>query len=685
MTRKLTIRSKLAAALAIPLVGVAAAVIRQVADAQGSTEADPTVVIAAGGGVVFFTLFILWLANRMITRPLRALADEAQAMANERLADAVASVLASEPDEDFTPPELDPIAVHGGAEITGVVDALNAVQASALELAVEQALLRRTVSDSFVNLGRRNQNLLARQLELISKLETDETDAKTLEALFQLDHLATRMRRNAESLLVLAGEEPPRQWTKPVHIGDVVRAAMGEVEQYHRVRIHPGSDDTTIAGRAVTDISHLLAELLENALTFSPPTSNVDLYARHGDDGYFLVTINDDGIGMQPDDMERANARLATPEVFTIAPSRYLGYFVVANLAARHRVRVQLATAPSGGVTVSVWLPPTLLADGVVTTAAASLPPVEALVVDEVVQPEAATIVIPEPAPVVFEPEPAPVVYQTEPVAYVAELEPEPVAYEPPPAPEPEPEPVPEPQAEAEPVQTMSARGAFAALLFERPRASEAKEAADAIPNTPDESEPSFDDAESEGEPEAQPVEAAAAAVGADDLAATLAQAAPIYDDLLPRYEAPVAKQRGRRGRKGPRVAEVPDQVMRIAAAAPAPPPPLPAPIEPTPTAMLAPASNFEMPTPGTPAPEPIPAYAPMNAFGELAAVAEAPALPRRGHTNSGRQSVPEPVAAPEEDAPAEAAETSRNYALFAAFRAATDLGRADAGQGGGS
>ncbi|MGQ0825343.1 MAG: sensor histidine kinase [Actinomycetota bacterium] len=654
MTRKLTIRSKLAAALAVPLLAVAALVARQVADSQDTTEGTPTILIGAGVGVLALTLLLFWLANRMITQPLRTFADEAQAMATERLPEAVDAVRSSPADMEFSAPRLEPIVMRGGTELTAAVDALNAVQASALGLAVEQAVLRRNVSDSFVNLGRRNQNLLARQIDLISKLEADETDADTLEALFQLDHLATRMRRNAESLLVLAGQEPPRLWNKPVGIGDVVRAAMGEVEHYARVRLHPSSDDTTIAGAAVTDVSHLLAELLENALTFSPPDSTVDLYARHGDDGY-LVTITDDGIGMPTEDMERANARLRTSEVFAIAPSRYLGHYVVANLAARHDIRVQLSPSPSGGVLATVVLSPSVLASGApVATrrAAAAFVPVRETALDAVVSPE--PIVIPDPEPLVrSEPEPLP-----EPAAVA-------------PAPGPDPEPVPAPPVAPATVPTMGARGAFAALLFERPSASEPHDEAptDVLPEPEPEPEPA---AAAVAEPAPEPVEG----IDQDALAATLSGAAPIQDDLLPRYEALAPPRRnGRRGRKaGPRVAEVPAQVMRIAAAAP----PLP------------PAPVAEAPVePGAPGPAAAPGEAPtyaVRAFGDIAAAPSAPSLPRRADATTTRAPVPEPVAAPDEDAPAEsAAEMSRNYALFAAFRAATDLGRADAGHGGGS
>ena len=202
-----------------------------------------------------------------------------------------------------------PSAVKTRDEVGDVAEALNTVQETALELAVEQAVLRRNIADSFVNLGRRNQNLLGRQLDFITELESNETDPDTLASLFRLDHLATRMRRNAESLLVLAGIDPPRRWSAPVRLNDVIRAALGEVEDYQRVSV-AGVEPATVVGSAAADLAHLIAEFVENALTFSPPDQNVEIRGRHIDAGYTLAII-DNGFGMAPDDIERANRRLA--------------------------------------------------------------------------------------------------------------------------------------------------------------------------------------------------------------------------------------------------------------------------------------------------------------------------------------------------------------------------------------
>jgi signal transduction histidine kinase len=304
-------------------------------------------------------ILVTWLVSRSITRPLRSLTGQATAMADHRLPEAVLDILDTPLGEDVEVPEVDPVAVHTRDEVSDVAEALNTVQDSALDLAVEQAVLRRNIADSFVNLGRRNQNLLGRQLDFITELETNETNPDTLSNLFRLDHLATRMRRNAESLLVLAGVEPPRKWAAPVRLTDVIRAALGEVEDYQRVTVR-GVEPATIVGAAAADLAHLLAELIENALVFSPPDQTVDIRGRTRHDGYTLAVI-DSGLGMPPADIEAANRRLAGEESFTIAPSKYLGHYVAGNLAARHGIIVHLDNSPGNGITATVRLPGSLL------------------------------------------------------------------------------------------------------------------------------------------------------------------------------------------------------------------------------------------------------------------------------------------------------------------------------------
>jgi signal transduction histidine kinase len=330
------------------------------------------------GAAVVLTVVV----SLSITRPLRSLMRQAKEMADRRLPGAVTEILDTPLGDDVVVPTVAPVRVATRDEVADVADALNTVQDSALDLAVEQAVLRRNIADSFVNLGRRNQNLLGRQLDFITELETNETDADALASLFRLDHLATRMRRNAESLLVLAGIEPPRQWAAPVQLSDVIRAALGEVEDYQRVTVR-GLEPATVLGSAAADLAHLLAELVENAIVFSPPDQTVEIRGAHRAaysperPGYTLAIV-DVGLGMPPHDIAASNRRLAGVESFTIAPSKYLGHYVAGNLAARHGIGVQLQSSPGYGVTVTVDLPPGLFttdAHNLSTPAATPRPP----------------------------------------------------------------------------------------------------------------------------------------------------------------------------------------------------------------------------------------------------------------------------------------------------------------------
>lgn len=326
-----------------------------------AADSRKTQFLALAGGVVALALIVSWLASRSITRPLRRLRIEADEMATERLPRALRQILETPLGDDVVVPELDPIEVRTRDEVREVVQVLNDVQERSLALAADQAVLRRNIADSFVNLGRRNQNLLDRQLAFITELEESETEPEELESLFRLDHLATRMRRNAESLLVLAGVESPRQWSEPLDVDDVVRASLGEVEDYQRVDVRH-LDDVRVAGEAASALSHVLAELIENALQFSPPHASVELKGRTDGDGY-LLAVEDDGIGMSGEELERANLRLSGEESYTVAPSRYLGHYVAGNLAQRFGIVVRLQDRPAGGVTATVRVPTSLLSD----------------------------------------------------------------------------------------------------------------------------------------------------------------------------------------------------------------------------------------------------------------------------------------------------------------------------------
>ena len=313
-----------------------------------------------------------WLVARSITRPLRSLTHQAKEMAEQRLPTAVREILETPLGQDVAVPHVVPVTVKSRDEVTDVSEALNTVQESALDLAVEQAVLRRNIADSIVNLGRRNQNLLGRQLDFITELERNEADPDTLASLFRLDHLATRMRRNAESLLVLAGVEPPRTWVASVRMSDVIRAALGEVEDYQRIRVE-AVEPAMVVGSATADLAHLLAELLENALTFSPPDAYVTVRGGWHSGHRFRLAVIDGGLGMAPAALDLANRRLAGAESFTVAPSRYLGHYVAGNLAARHGIGIRLEPGQAQGTVATVDLPAELV------TAVESAPEPQAL------------------------------------------------------------------------------------------------------------------------------------------------------------------------------------------------------------------------------------------------------------------------------------------------------------------
>ncbi len=298
-------------------------------------------------------------ASRSIIRPLEALSKEADEMATRRLPDAVERLERSTDEEPAEPKAARP-PDRASAEIRVVADSFNRVQHTAFTIASKHALIRRNTTESLANLGRRNQNLVRRQLGLISKFEHDELDPSALANLFDLDHLATRMRRNAESLLVLVGKQNPRRWSEPMPIIDVIRAALSEVEDYRRVTLRR-VDDALVVGAVASEVAHLLAELIENGLSFSPPDADVEVYARRNGSEYLLAVV-DQGVGMSEDAIALANARLAGDEHFLVAPTRFLGHFVVGGLARGLGAHVELSRSPVQGITARVTLPSDVLA-----------------------------------------------------------------------------------------------------------------------------------------------------------------------------------------------------------------------------------------------------------------------------------------------------------------------------------
>ncbi|MER7718062.1 nitrate- and nitrite sensing domain-containing protein [Streptomyces flaveolus] len=295
-----------------------------------------------------------FVVARSMIRSLRRLEETATKVAQDRLPELVKQLSETDPQDVDT--SVESVGVHSRDEIGRVAAAFDDVHREAVRLAAEQALLRGNVNAMFTNLSRRSQGLIQRQLSLISELESREADPDQLSSLFKLDHLATRMRRNGENLLVLAGEEPGRRWTRPVPLVDVLRAAASEVEQYERIEL-AAVPTTEVAGRVVNDLVHLLAELLENATSFSSPQTKVKVTGHALPDGRVLIEIHDTGIGLSPEDLAAINERLASPPTVDVSVSRRMGLFVVGRLSQRHGIRIQLRPSDSGGTTALVMLP----------------------------------------------------------------------------------------------------------------------------------------------------------------------------------------------------------------------------------------------------------------------------------------------------------------------------------------
>jgi signal transduction histidine kinase len=325
---------------------------------SGSLHGNAITSAIIFGLAVALLLGIALIATTIIGRsmvgPLRRLRNGALEVAGTRLPETVRRM--SETDGENIPPEVEPIDVDSSDEIGEVARAFDQVHQEAVRLAANEAALRGNVNAMFVNLSRRSQSLVERQIRVITKLEQGEQDSKRLASLFQMDHLATRMRRNSENLLVLAGQELSRRWSRPVALVDVLRAAASEIEQYERVtlNVQPG---ISIRRETVSDVVHLTAELVENATSFSEAGTPVLLAAQLQGNGWTLIEVTDQGVGMSADQIAHANWRLANPPVMDVAVSRRMGLFVVARLAARHGIRVRLCLVPSGGLIAQVWLP----------------------------------------------------------------------------------------------------------------------------------------------------------------------------------------------------------------------------------------------------------------------------------------------------------------------------------------
>ncbi|MDN5920271.1 MAG: nitrate- and nitrite sensing domain-containing protein, partial [Pseudonocardia sp.] len=293
----------------------------QAAEEAGNTAGLNSVLLMLG---LLLTVGIILLLGRQLVRSLRVLRTSALDVAERRLPQAVQSMRAGQAPSAL----VEPVPLESRDEIGQVARAFDAVHGQAIRLAADQAALQQNVNSMFVNLSRRSQALVERQLQLIEQLESNEQDPDQLSNLFQLDHLATRMRRNSENLLVLAGTDLAKRNVAPVQVVDVLRAAVSEVEQYQRVVVQT-PPTATVAGRAANDLVHLLAELLDNATNFSPPDSQVVMSTTRTTDESLLIEISDRGVGMADAELSDANQRLSGPSEVDVSASRRMGLFVV--------------------------------------------------------------------------------------------------------------------------------------------------------------------------------------------------------------------------------------------------------------------------------------------------------------------------------------------------------------------
>ncbi len=316
--------------------------------------------LATGTGLLAMALSVVVsvLFGRNLARELSRLQRVALDLAERRLPALIKRLR----DGETVDVEAEAVPVEAGRskEVADVAEALDKLQHTAVESAVGEARLRAGINQTFLSMAWRSQSLLHRQLGMLEEMEKRATDPDILDDLFALDHLTTRMRRHAEGLVILGGSPPARGWHHPVPVRDILRAAIAEVEQYTRVVV-TGVAPAALDGNVVADATHLLAELIENATVFSPPTTQVQVRGEMVANGY-AVEVEDRGIGMEPAEFAQANERLANPPEFDLLDGDRLGLFIVARLAARHGIRVALGPSPYGGTRAVVLMPLALVA-----------------------------------------------------------------------------------------------------------------------------------------------------------------------------------------------------------------------------------------------------------------------------------------------------------------------------------
>ncbi|SEH92107.1 Signal transduction histidine kinase [Mycolicibacterium rutilum] len=334
---------------------ITAAVEQKAAEQRSTLIRDAAIV----GAALLLALIVVVLVARSLVRPLRRLRDSALKVAHDDLTREIEQVRAG---GDAAP--IEPIPVHTSEEVGQVAHAVDELHEQAVFLAAEQSRLQLQIGDMFETLSRRSRSLVDQQLSLIDRLERDEEDPDRLESLFRLDHLAARMRRNGANLLVLSGAKVPREQAEPVPVSAVINAAASEVEDYTRV-VTATVPDSEVTGAVAGDLVHLLAELLDNALRYSPPISQVRVSAVHTANGGLVIEVSDIGLGMTESDLRVANTRLQSGGEVNPYTARHMGLFVVGRLAAQHGLVVRLRSTvngePNSGTTAGVYVPAELL------------------------------------------------------------------------------------------------------------------------------------------------------------------------------------------------------------------------------------------------------------------------------------------------------------------------------------
>ena len=333
----------------------------QIADAATSraSRASLVALFVGIGAIILFGLVAAFAIalSRSIANPLRRLTSAATTVAD--LANAELTKVTDSEESDGQVPHLPPIQVSSSDELGQLAAAFNRVQSTATMLVERQAVRRTNVSLMFANVAQRTQNLVGRQLTLVDELERNEQDGRLLASLYRLDHLSTRLRRTADNLLVVAGSRGETRITGPIPLTTALRSALAEIEDYQRVKLD-SVEEITLRASVGSDAVLMFAELLDNATSFSPPQSIVEIRTEFPADGSCLVRILDQGIGMTAERLAEENARLVERERLDIAPTKVLGLFVIGRLARRHSLGIRLVETPGGGVTAEVAIPATL-------------------------------------------------------------------------------------------------------------------------------------------------------------------------------------------------------------------------------------------------------------------------------------------------------------------------------------